>query len=169
MVATWGGAICCAISNSVLTLNGGSLERHHFLECVFLTPISYSLSQCFSILALSTPLCLFFAFLCSYNLQNGMYSIGKLRREIYVTIHQGEKFCLLETLLFYFSNSVDFKENKLPFIHCNSDIEALPKMLSYTLAALLFGSVAWKSHINKVQISCPVKLMTWLIYMSPSN
>ena len=51
---------------------------------------------------------------------------------------------------FYFSNSVDFKENKLPFIHCNSDIEALPKMLSYTLAALLVGSVAWKSHINKV-------------------
>ena len=33
-------------------------------------------------------------------------------REIYVTIHKGAKFCLLETLLFYFSKSVDFGENK---------------------------------------------------------
>ena len=33
----------------------------------------------------------------------------------------------------YFSNSVDFVENKRPFIHYNSDVEALPKIPSCTL------------------------------------
>ena len=98
-----------------------------------------------------------------------MWRIQNYSKEIYVTIHQGAKFCFLETLFFYFSNSMDFGENKWSFIHCNSDVEALPKMPSYTLTTLLVGSVAWKSHVSKVQISCPFKLMTWLMYMSPSN
>ena len=59
--------------------------------------------------------------------------------KIYVTIHQGVKFCLLETLLFYFSNLRDFGENKWSFIYYNSDVEALPKMPSDTLTALLVG------------------------------
>ena len=61
---------------------------------------------------------------------------------------------------FYFSNSMDFGENKLPFLHYNSDVETLPKIPSYTLTTLLVGSVVWKSHISKVQISCPLKPMT---------
>ena len=60
---------------------------------------------------------------------NYMKSLKK-KWEIYVTIHQGAKFCLLETLPFYFSNSVDFGENKWSFIHCNNDVKALPKMPS---------------------------------------
>ena len=60
-------------------------------------------------------------------------------RGIYVTIHQRSKILPFRNFTFYFSNSVDFVENKRPFIHCNSDVEALPKIPSYSLTSLLVG------------------------------
>ena len=50
-------------------------------------------------------------------------------------------------------------------MHYNNDIERLPKILS----TLPIGSLTWKSHMSKLQVSYPLKLMTWLVYMSPSN
>ena len=40
------------------------------------------------------------------------------------------KILPLKNITFYFSNLVDFMENKQHFIHCNSDIDALPKIPS---------------------------------------
>ena len=49
------------------------------------------------------------------------------------------KILPFENFTFYFSNSVNFVENKQPFIHCNSDVETIPKILSYSLTSLLIG------------------------------
>ena len=79
------------------------------------------------------------------------------------------KNLLFRNFAFYFSNSVDFGENKWHFIHCNSNVEIPPKIPSCTLTSLLVGSLTWKSHVSKVQVRYPLKLMTWIMYMSPSH
>ena len=104
-------------------------------------------------------------------------TIGKVHLYLFSFYFQGNlcnhtpkgKILPFRNFAFYFSYSVDFGENKWHFIHCNSDVEVLPKKPFCTLTALLVGLVAWKSHISKVQISCPLKPMAWLMYMSPSN
>ena len=50
---------------------------------------------------------------------------------------------------------MDFVKNKPHFIHCNSDIEGPSK-----------NTLMHFDIINCSEIHVPLKLMTWLIYMS---
>ena len=79
------------------------------------------------------------------------------------------KILSFRNFAFYFWNSMDFGENKCLSIHCNSNIETLSKIPSHTLTALLVRLPTWKSYVNKVQVSNPLKLTTWIMYMSPSH